>query len=189
MARVEEAEREMKPALELEPLSVVCHLGVGWTYYYARDYDRAIAQYKRAMEIAPNLPMVLYELGLAYMNKKLYNQALAEFERAYTFSDGEPAAVMLLGHIHALLRRTEEAHSALAKLQEMSNSRYVPAFYRAFIYLGLVGEIGRVFEWLEKAYEDRTNYLIFLAVEPSMEPLRGDPRYQSLLQRVGLIHG
>ena len=185
MDRMEEAEWEMRKAQELDPLSIPFNLGIGWSFYYARKYDEAIAQYCKTLEIAPNLPIVLYELGLAYQNKGLYREALAEFQRAHTSSRGESAAVMLLGHAHALSGRIAEANEALATLNEMSKRQYVPALYRAFIYAGL-NDADEAFQWFEKAYDDRSNYLIYLAVEPSLDKLRSDPRFQHLLHRVGL---
>jgi TolB-like protein/tetratricopeptide (TPR) repeat protein len=185
MGRLDEAGRQMQYARELDPLSIPCNLGVGWSFYYARQYDQAIEQYRKTLEIAPNLPMVLYELGLAYLNKGLYQEALAEFQKAYELSGGAPAAVALLGHAYALAGRTAEARQELARLHEVSKQKYVPSLYRAFIYAGL-NDKDQAFLWLEKAYEDRSNYLIYLGVEPSIDNLRSDPRYHDLLRRVGL---
>jgi hypothetical protein len=98
---------------------------------------------------------------------------------------GAPAAVALLGHAYALAGRTVEARQELARLHELSKQKYVPSLYRAFIYAGL-NDKDQAFLWLEKAYEDRSNYLIYLGVEPSIDNLRSDPRYHDLLRRVGL---
>ena len=185
--RLEEAEREVRRSLELDPLSIPCNLGVGWCLYYARRYDQAIDQYRKLLEIAPDLPHAFYQLGLAYQNKKLYREALEEYQRADKFSGGEaPAAMMLLGHVHGLLGQREEACKQIIRLQETSKQRYVPAIYTAFIYAGL-DERDLAFQWFEKAYEDRSNYLIYLNVEPSLDNLRPDPRYQRLLERIGLL--
>ena len=86
LGQMENAAQQMQRARQLDPLSVACNLGVGWAFYYQREYDEAIAQYKRTLEIAPDLPMVLYELGLAYQNSGRYDEALAVFEKAYARS-------------------------------------------------------------------------------------------------------
>jgi TolB-like protein/Flp pilus assembly protein TadD len=185
LGRLEDAAREMRCALELDPLSVPCNLGVGWSLYYARDYDGAIEQFRKTLEIAPNLPMVLYELGLAYQNKGSYDEALATFQKAYALSEGEPAAVMLLGHMYALIGRHTEARQEIARLEEMARQKYVPALYTAFVYAG-ERDANQAFVWFEKAYEERSNYLIYLAVEPSLDGLRSDSRYTALMRRVGV---
>src|SRR5260370_34092029 len=91
---LEEALTAMKRALELDPLSIPCNLGVGWCLYHLRQYDQAIEQYRRTLEIAPQLPMAHYELGLVYQNQKLYPAALAEFKKGYTLSGGASTAVL-----------------------------------------------------------------------------------------------
>jgi len=176
----------MQRALELEPLSIPCNLAVGWCFYYARQYDRAIQHYQRVLEMTPNLPLVLYEFGLAFLNKGLPQQALAEFQKADTSSGGAAVAIMLLGHAHARLGQKAEAYEQLARLDQKSKQTYVSAIYKAFIYAGL-DEKDKAFEWFEKAYAERPTYLIYLNVEPSMDNLRSDPRYRDLLERVGLV--
>lgn len=185
MGRLDEAATRMAHAQVLDPLSIPCNLGVGWAFYYRREYDRAIAQYKKTLEIAPELPMVLYELGLAYQSKGSYNEALATFERADRLTGGDPAAAMLLGHVYGRLHRNREAREQLAKLEAMARHQHVPALYRAFIFTG-INEQDNAFNWLEQAFAERSNYLIYFAVEPSLDPLRSDARYEGLAKRLGL---
>jgi tetratricopeptide (TPR) repeat protein len=185
MGQLDQAVREMRLAVELDPLSIPCNLGLGWSFYYLRHYDEAIEQYRKIEEIAPNLPMVLYRVGLAYQNQRRYQEALAHFEKANTLSGGEAATVMLLGHLYALLGREEDAHRELARLQEMATQKYVPALYVAFIYTGL-NDKDQAFDWYRKALEERSHYMIYLQVEPSLDRLRADPRFQDLLRQVGL---
>jgi len=186
LGRMDEACGQLKLALDLDPLSIPCNLAVGYYFYVTRDSGQAIRQYRKTLEIAPNVPMVRYELGLAYQHKGLYQEALAEFQKAYALSSGESGAVMLLGRAYALAGQTAEARQSLASLQETSTRKYVPALYRAFICAGL-NDKDEAFRWFEKAYEDRSNSLIYLAVEPSFDKLRSDPRFQHLLQKVGLM--
>jgi tetratricopeptide (TPR) repeat protein len=185
MRRFDDAAREMRRALELDPLSVACNLGVGWCLYYARRYDEAIAQYRRTLEIAPDLPTVLYELGLAHQNKQCYAEALAAFQAGHALSGGEAASVMLLGHLYALTGRQADARRQLARLDDMAQDRYVPPLYTAFIHVG-AANMDQAFAWFEKAYDERSSYLINLAAEPSLDPIRSDPRYTDLVRRVGL---
>ena len=183
--RLDEAAKQMKRALELDPLSVPCNLGVGWSLYYARRFDEAIAHYRKTVEIAPRLPMVLYELGLSYQNTGNYDAAMEVYRRGHDLSRGEAASLMLLSHLSALMGRHTEARKLLGELEERSTREYVPSVYMAFVHVGL-GDRDLAFAWFDKAYEERCNYLIYLSVEPSLDTIRGDPRYVELVGRVGL---
>lgn len=183
--RLDDAGREMRRALELDPLSVPCSLGVGWSLYYARRFDDAIAQYRKTLEIAPHLPMALYELGLSYQNKGDYEHALTAFQQGYELSGAEAASRMLLGHLFALLGRTEESHRHLSELCEQAKRQYVPSLYIAFVYVGL-RDHEAAFAWFDKAFEERCNYLVYLGVEPSLDEVRGDSRFIRLMRRVAL---
>jgi len=185
LQRLEEAAREMRRALELEPLSIPCNLGVGWSLYYERKYEEAVAQYRKTLEISPDLPMALYELGLCYQNMRRYDEALAAFQKGHEMSRGEAASVMLLAHLHALNGRYEDARRHLATLEAMATQTYVPSLYMAFVYVGY-GDSDRAFAWFERAYQERSSYLIYLAVEPSLDVLRSDSRYAHLMRRLGL---
>jgi TolB-like protein/Tfp pilus assembly protein PilF len=184
--RTEEATQTFKRALDLDPLSIPCNLGLGWSYYFSHQYDLAIEQYRKTLEIAPNVPMALYGLGLSYHHKRLPEQGSIEFERALTFFRGEAAAIMLVGVAHALAGKSESALKDLAELHDLSRQKYVPAVYSAFIYVAL-NDLDHAFEYLHKACDERSSYMIFLNVQPSMESLRSDPRYPDLIKRVGLL--
>jgi TolB-like protein/Tfp pilus assembly protein PilF len=183
--RPEEATQAFRRALDLDPLSIPCNLGLGWSYYFSHQYDLAIEQYRKTLEIAPNVPMALYGLGLSYHHKRLPEQGSIEFERALTFFRGEAAAVMLMGVAHALAGNRESALKDLAQLHDLSRQKYVPAVYSAFIYVAM-NDLDHAFEYLHKACDERSSYMIFLNVQPSFESLRSDPRYPDLIKRVGL---
>jgi TolB-like protein/Flp pilus assembly protein TadD len=181
----DEATNAFRRALELDPLSVPCNLGLGWSYYFCRTYDLAIDQFRRTLEIAPGVPMALYGLGLSYHHKNQHREGLSEFQKAYVSSGGEVAAVMFMGVTHALAGRKKAAEKELAKLGALAKQSYVPAVYSAFIFVAL-NDLDRAFEWLHKAFEERSSYLIFLNVQPSFEKLRADPRYRDLSSRLKL---
>ena len=185
LGRVDDGAARMRQALDLDPLSIPYNLGVGWSLYYGRQFDDAIAQYRRTLEITPGLPMVLYELGLACQNAGRHEEARSIFEQAHALSGGEAAAVMLLGQLHGMAGRRAEARRQLAVLEEMSRQRYVPALYKAFVCTG-AGDTEQAFAWFERAFEERCNYLIYLGVEPTLDRLRSDARFEDLMRRVGL---
>ena len=182
----DEATIAFRRALELDPLSVPCNLGLGWSYYFSRTYDLAIEQFRRTLEIAPGVPMALYGLGLSYHHKNQHREGLSEFQKAYVSSGGEVAAVMFMGVTHALAGRKKAAEKELAKLAVLAKQNYVPAVYSAFIYVAL-NDLDRAFESLQKACEERSSYLIFLNVQPFFEKVRADPRYRDLSSRLKLI--
>jgi len=185
LSRSAEATEAFRRALELDPLSIPCNLGLGWSHYFSRNYDLAIEQHRRTLEIAPNVPMALYGLGLAYHHKKRPEQGISELKRALKFFEGEPAAVMLMSVTHAISGKREAAVRDLERLQQLSQQRYVPAVYSAFVYI-VLNDLDNAFEWLNKACAERSSYLIFLNAQPSLDKLRSDPRYLDLLKRVGL---
>jgi tetratricopeptide (TPR) repeat protein len=114
----------------------------------------------------------------------MYKEAMTEFQKAQEIS-GNTLVRSLIGHAHAVLGQRDDAQRMVHELKEMSKQRYVPPQNIALIYLGL-GENDQVFEWLEKAYEERDVLLTFLKVHPQWDVLRTDPRFADLLRRIGL---
>lgn len=182
--RPKEAVEAFKRALGLDPLSIPCNLGLGWSYYFAREYDLSIEQHRKTLEIAPNVPLALYGLGLAYHHKKLPPQQASEFKKALASFKGEPAAVMLMGVTNALIGDRKAAETNLAELRDLSTQRYVPAVYPAFVYI-MLDDMDHTFEWLQKACDERSSYLIFLDVQPSLDKVRSDVRYQKIAKQIG----
>ncbi len=180
-----DATQAFQRAVEIDPLSIPCNLGLGWSYYFSKDYDLAIEQHRKTLEIAPNVPMALYGLGLAYHHKKQPDRALDELKKAFAYLGEEPAALMLVGVTHALTGMREAARADLEQLHALSRQKYVPAVYSAFVYIAL-NDVDCAFEWLEKAFAERSSYLIFLGVQPAMDNIRADHRYQEFVRRLGL---
>ena len=93
--------------------------------------------------------------------------------------------IAALGHVYAVSGRKTEAQNVLSQLLEQSKKQYVSPFYIAVVYAGL-NENEKAMDWLEKAYEDRSNGIVFLKVDPQLDGLRSNPRFQSLLRRLAL---
>jgi len=129
--------------------------------------------------------MALYGLGLAYHHKHLPEQGFKEFQKALEVYGSEAAAIMLMGVNHAIAGDRKAAEKELTALRGLSKQKYVPSLYSAFIY-SVLGDLDRAFESLERACKERSSYLIFLNVQPSLNNLRSDPRYQDLVTRIGL---
>jgi DNA-binding winged helix-turn-helix (wHTH) protein/tetratricopeptide (TPR) repeat protein len=185
MGRFEEATREGKRAQELDPLSVTMAEHSAWMSYFARDYDGAIEAQRKVIEFDPGNFAPHRRLGLAYLQKNMNAEALAEIQQSHDLSGGNAEELAYLGYVYAVTGKRAEAHKVLDELQEQSKRRYVSPYLTALIYTGL-GNKDQAFIWLERAYEDRSANIIFLKVEPILDPLRSDPRYGDLMRRMNL---
>jgi DNA-binding winged helix-turn-helix (wHTH) protein/TolB-like protein/Tfp pilus assembly protein PilF len=184
LGRHDEAIVEAERAQRLDPLSLGTNAGLGTRYYFAGRYNRAIEQYRKTLAIDPNFPLAHFCIGLVFERQGRYEEALAEARQARAL--GMKAASALIGYIYAVSGRRREARQVLDELNELSKREHVPAFARAYIYVGL-GDKERAFELLEKAYADREWQLWLLKEEKMFDPLRSDSRFQGLLRRVGLV--
>ncbi len=181
--RPEEALAHIQQALELDPYSLIMHLALGRHYYLTRQYNQAIGRFKETVRMNPNFFLVHFDLGFAYVQVGQYDEAISEFRRAIQLYPGSPVCIAGLGYAYAKAGQGHEARQSLAQLRQLSEQRYVPALYVAAIYAGL-GETEEAFAWLERAYEERSNYLVYLNLEPPFESLRYDPRFTDLLSRM-----
>ena len=170
------ATEQMRQALQLEPLSPSINVGIGWCLYYSRQYDQAIEQIRSVVEIDPSLPMAHQTLGMAYQQKGALDQAIDEYKRAAALSGNSPASVASLASAEAAAGNLVEARRELAKLEEMSRTRYVPAFYFATIHYAM-GDMAKAFQWGWKAAGERCDYLMYLRVEPRVGKLAGNPDF------------
>lgn len=184
-ARPELAATAFSRGAALDPFSIPCQLGLGWSYYFARRYEQAISQFRRTLELAPGLPMALYGLGLSFHHHGDFEQALGIVREAESSSGGEPASVMLLATTATLLGNAAESSVQLERLRAMLPQRYVPPVYFAFIH-AMRNELDDAFDWLERAFDERSSYLIFLRLQPALHNLRADSRYFALVRRVGV---
>lgn len=182
--RSQESIAEIKRALWLDPLSVSMNFSLGWRLYMARHYDDAIQQLRNTTDMDPTFALAHLILGQAYEQKAEYPEAIAEFEKALALSHNSPPMVAALAHLYAVSGRQMEARRLLEILMQRSKQQYVSPFYIAVVYAGL-GERGQAITWLENAYGDRSNSMIFLRVDPDFDGLRAETRFQELLRRLG----
>jgi Tfp pilus assembly protein PilF len=184
--RLDEAIAEIKLTLEFDPLSINENATLGIAFFLARQYDRAIEQEAKTLELDPNFAPAYYFRGIAYSKKSMYREGMAEFEKCVEVAPVNPGALTGLGYGYAVTGRRADAQKVLDKLNELSKHEYVSPVWRAKIYAGLE-EKDRAFEWLEKAYEDRSIVSVgFIKANPMFDPLRSDPRYADLLRRTNL---
>ncbi|MEO8681898.1 MAG: winged helix-turn-helix domain-containing protein [Vicinamibacterales bacterium] len=185
MGRFDEARTEIRRARDLDPLSVATNTDVGFVDYYSGRYDDALKQLRATIEMSPAFPLAHLWLGRTYQEQHDYKNALDEYTAAARVLGSWPVTMAAIGHLHAVSGRRDEARRVLGDLEELSRREYVTPYGVALVHAGL-GDAASAFEWLDKAVADRSNWLVWLKLDPRFASLRGQPRFNALLRRVGL---
>jgi TolB-like protein/Flp pilus assembly protein TadD len=183
LGRFDDAIGEGKRAIELDPLSLVINTDLGSDYYYARRYDEAIAQLRKTLEMDPGFYIAHLVLGQVLDAKGARDAAIVECQKARALND-DPAVLGVLARAYGLSGNKIEAEKILDQLKELSKQRYVSAYSFALVYLGL-GDKEEALRWLEQSYQDRAGSDIgYIRVDPLLDPLRGDPRFEALAEKI-----
>ncbi len=184
IGKVDDALEEMKHARELDPLSPIISTGLARQFYYARQSERAVQECLKILDMESNFAPAHWFLGQAYEQLGRYDEAISQLQQAVNHSQGRALMLGSLGYTYGVSGRSAEAQGVLTRLQDHSPEN-IPALAIAFVHAGL-GQYDAAFEWLDKAYEERFGWLIFLNVDPKLDGLRSDPRFTKLLQRLKL---
>jgi len=184
-ANFDESYVHLKKAQELDPLNLMIKTRLGFISLLRRDYDRAIEQFKAFVDFEPNFALGYNCLAAAYGVKGMYDEAIKYGEKALEIGPPLVGYISLMAWCYGLAGKKDKANTLITELIERSKKGYVSSFWVAAGYLGL-GDFDKVFEWLEKAFEEQDSNLIYVTVPPSMDPLRSDPRYKQLLVKMGL---
>jgi len=182
---IDEAIEEGSVALELDPLSADNQAGFAYILYGARKYDEALKQCRKSLELHPKYPWLLGTLGSCYLQKSLFQQAIATFQEAVVLSGNATEFLSNLAHAYVLSGNLEKAHEILGELDMLSKSVYVSKYYLAHIQAAM-GDKDKAFELLESAYKERDPQITDLKVDPGLDVLRSDPRYEMMLKKIGL---
>src|SRR5262249_24112982 len=183
LGRFDEAIAQLKKAIELDPLSLVINSDLGNTYYRARRYDDAIAQLRKTIDLDPGFYYAHWNVGSALAAKGSIDRAIEEYQKARELND-DPSMLGFLANAYGTSGNKAEVNKLLKQLEELSKQRYVSAYCFALVYLGL-DDKEEALRRLEKSYEDRAgDALRFIKVEPLLDPLRGEPRFEALIQKV-----
>jgi serine/threonine protein kinase/Tol biopolymer transport system component/tetratricopeptide (TPR) repeat protein len=183
--RFDEAFAELKRTLEINPLSLMDRSITGWTYYHARQFERAEKEIQDALQIDRNFSNFHLMLGFIYEQMGRYDDALAELKITQELMLGSVVPVWVMGYVLAISGRHVEAREKLQMLKEGSQDTYISPYFIALVHTAL-GEHDEAFDWLKKALKSRDEWMIWLGTEPKLDPLRSDPRFADLLQEVGL---
>ena len=183
--RIDESIAASNRARELDPFSLAISSQRGFLLENARRYDEAIEQLRAVIAMDPNHYHAHWVLGHTYVAKGQFEEAIVAAQKAVDLSQRAPGALGMLGLAYGLGGHEAEAKKVLNELLKLSEGRYVTPAALVNVYIGL-GDKEQAFVWLEKAYQERSNYLAFLKVFPIVDPLRSDPRFDELTRRVGL---
>jgi adenylate cyclase len=186
LGRFDEAIQTSARALELDPLSLILKGALGDVYFYARRYDEAIALYEQTIEADPGFLAGHTDLARAYELSGRYDEAIAQFETAAALAPGGPPEPSSgLAHVYAQMGARDKALAILKQLTEMRARRYVSAYGIASIY-SCLRETDAAFEWLERAFDEHDQTLVWVKVHPRLDPLRSDARFDRFLDKMHL---
>ncbi len=185
IGRNTEAIAEIRKAESLDPLSLIISADVAWVFYFARLYEQQGEQARKTLEMDPNFAIAHMYLSYSYLHTGMHKEAVAEMQKAVDLSGGSLPMVGYLAYIYARAGRRYEAIKILNDLKARSKREFVSPDVFAQIYAGL-GDKDQAITWLEKGYEQRSDFTGLLKVLPELDPLRSDPRFEALVRRVGL---
>jgi serine/threonine-protein kinase len=172
-------------AVELDPGAVSARRAVGWTYIYSRRYDQARFHLDRAIAMNPNAEETYRELGIALTLEGDVDEARRVLREAASMPEAGTYTMASLAFALARAGDEQEARSILTRLEEHRATGYVSPVALATIHLGL-NEPQRALDWTEVAFAERRGWLAYLKVNPIMDPMRGDPRFEVLVKKMNL---
>jgi eukaryotic-like serine/threonine-protein kinase len=185
MGQTELALAEGRRAIALDPASVSIRRSMGWLHYYARQPDQALEHLRRALAMNPTAEENHRLLGLAYLQARQWDEAAAALRESLAVSDSPALALAGLGAVAAGRGHADEARASLAELEARARASYVSPVAFVMVHAAL-GQADQAFDWLDRTYEERRGWLAYLNVEPMLDPLRGDPRFRRLAERMHL---
>ena len=186
LGRLDEALDEMILAQALDPVSSIVARDLAVIHFYRGDFETALEQCDHTIELNPHFAPAYWILGVIQEQRKDFDESAAAFQRAVHLSPQTPRMHAALARTFALAGRNAHALEVLRKLEDYAKTRYVSPLEFAWIQFAL-GDINVGFHWMQKAHEDRSFDLISINVDPRFDPLRGDPRFEAIARRMGVV--
>jgi eukaryotic-like serine/threonine-protein kinase len=183
--RKEESLTEINLARDIDPKSLIINANIGWCYYLAGDYDKAIEAQKETLRLDPSFGVAYGYMGQAYLEKGQYDAAVEAFRKYVSLEPGSPSRRAELANAYLRAKRDKEAQEIIEDFEQPHDSRYVSSYDWGMIYAGKHDK-DKTLHWLEKGYEERNSRLVNLAVHPQFAFLRSEPRFQKLLNNIGV---
>jgi serine/threonine-protein kinase len=178
---------ELEASERLDPLDLQLKTQIGYVHFFRHDIDRAIGQFEKVLALEPSFAFGHYALGDACTQTGQYDRAFAEFEKAIELGGRSVNHVGVLAYAYGVSGNRDRARELLQELTARAEQSYVSAMFIALAHLGL-SDHESVFRWLDRAFEERDGSLILITAAVEFDPVRNDPRFKSLLGRMGLAH-
>jgi adenylate cyclase len=178
---------ELEEAERLDPLDLQLKTLIGYVHHFGHDRDRAIAQFERVVALEPSFAFAHYALGDAFTQSGQYDRAFEEFDKAIELGGRTVNHIGVLGYAHGVSGNHDRAQALLRELMSRASEGYVSAIWIALVHLGL-SNLDALFQWLDRAFEERDGSLVLITAALEFDAVREDPRFKSLLGRMGLGH-
>jgi tetratricopeptide (TPR) repeat protein len=185
IGRITEALVEINEGLAADPLSPWVRWSRACMLYFNRQFGEAREQCRRTLDIEPNYHFAYWTLGQAYEAEERFDEAIEAYEKSISLSTRGAAQLSSLGAVYAKAGRRDEAEAILRELEQREQINYVPASAFAFVCFAL-GRNDEGFSWLERAVDKHEPAILTLNTHPSGDSIRGDARYQKLIERLRL---
>jgi eukaryotic-like serine/threonine-protein kinase len=185
VGREEEALAEEKRAVQLDPLSSFLNGQWAIVLLQAQRYEEMAEQCRKTLELDPSNSRAYFALGLGHAQQGRYDQAVAGLRKSAELSGGRPDVLAELGYVYGLAGKKAEARKILDEFKQQAKQKNISPLNFAILYAGL-GDKDHAFAWLERAYQERSPFLLDIKTLLGGDPLRSDPRFTDLLRRVGL---
>src|ERR1700722_3846029 len=185
IGQIDQAIAQMHTALTIDPLSAEVNSFLAWDMYLKRDYAGCLAQSQKTMEMLPGFWIPHLTAGMCRLIQAQYPEAIQEFQKALAMNPEATFPLAGVGGSYARAGKKAAARKVLEELDAMAKQTYVSPVYVGLVY-GAMGERDREFAWYEKGYDDRAEWLLWLTLDPLFDGVRDDPRFQHLVQRVGV---
>ena len=183
MERFDEAQKEIARAQELDPLAAAINTDAGFVSYYSGHYDAAAKQLRATIEMSPGFPLAHLWLGRTYQAQEHYDDANREYAAAAVVVGDWPVTMAAIGNVEGVSGNRPAAEEVLNHLLALSRHKYVTPYGLGLVYAA-IGDDARAFAALRQAVADRSNWLVWLKLDPRWGKLRRDPRFGELLQQL-----
>jgi tetratricopeptide (TPR) repeat protein len=183
VGRFDESVKEATKAAELDPLSLIISASLGNRLIEARRYEDAASQCRKTLEMDPNFGLAHGCLGTSSVNEGHFQEGIPELKKAIELLPGSPYFMAQLGMAYALAGDRAQAQKVLDQMKKSFRS-HPPSYSIATVYATLADKEATI-SWLKKGYEERNDDMIYMKIEPVLDPVRSDPRFRDLIRRIG----
>ncbi|MCH7676466.1 protein kinase [candidate division KSB1 bacterium] len=185
LGQFEDALREIHKAQEIDPLHLQISTDVGRLHYYAREYDLAVQEYRKVLELDSNFYPAHLWLGLALLEKRDFGLAIESLQTALALSGNFAAVAAVLGYAFGISGKRTQAKKIMKELKSRARNEYIQPAYFAWVHVSL-NELDAAFQYFDKAFEERSWWLVYTKIWPAPEQMIRDARYTKLLKKIGL---